>query len=359
MRALKLISAVALVMAVTGTAGAVTINNLPAGWDYLKSRNEDMGSAYVVDGLADGHTFAFDPTGLPGDFSGHVVSGLLDGVAASMTVHKVGAVGAIGREDSWGIALLYQISSGQVNQPPGTPGTIVGFKGTPGIIYDNSAGDKSTWYTAMFYGGVDTWVVQTAGNGANGIPVGQQSQTVSTANMKVDLYAVDASAIDGALVGAAKDSVNLADYVSASRTAADKYVGWTGNTIGGTLLVSGVNDYHQSTVVVDASGNILSNSKDATTAYFTINPGGYWNGVNPATGLPYLDSNALIPPTGLPADDLWFQWTLDTGQRGWTVHSDDIGGAFNSVPEPLTMLGVFLGVGGMGGYLRRRSKAVA
>jgi len=353
MRALKLITAVALVMVVTGTTWAVTVPTLPSNFIYDKSRNEDFGSTYVVAGLNPGDQFIFDPTGLPGDGSSHSVTGTLNGTAGvTRSVQKYGALGAIGNEDSWGIALMYQLAPGHLNNP-GSNGSIVGFVGPN--TYDNSAGTQGTWLTAMFHGGVDTHVIQVAGNDVNGIPTGQQSQTVSTKGLQFELYAVDRTAIEavyGTLASNSIDATNLVNYVAANRTAANEYVGWTGNTIAGSvLLVDGNSDYHQSTVVIDSLGAVVSNSLDATNAYFDVlaSGAGLWDTV-------LGQSDQLLTPTGTTTN-LWFQWTLANGQRGWDIHSDDIGGGF-SVPEPVTILGLTLGVGGLGGYLRRRFQAV-
>jgi len=349
MRAWKLISAVALVMVVTGTTWAITVPPLPGGVDYLKSRNADNGSTYVVAGLDPGDSFSFNPTGLPGNGTPTAVLGNLNGSPATRTVQKFQAPGAIGNEDSWGIALLYQIAPGHISNP-GSNGTIIGFNGP--IVYDNSAGTQSTWCTTMFHSGVDISVNVLAGNGSNGIPTGQLKETISTSGLKFELYAVDAAAIDAALAGAVKDSVNLADYVPASRLAIDKYKGWTGNTIGGVLLADGTSDYFQSTVVVDATGAVVSNSLDASTVYFNINAAGagLWD-------YTWGTQDKLLTPDGI-ATNAWFQWTLDSGQRGWNVHSDDVGGAVAAVPEPVTILGVILGIGGLGGYIRRRFQTV-
>jgi hypothetical protein len=348
MKNVKYLLVLGVVLSWGVSAWAVTVPDLPAGYDYLKSRNADNGSTYVVSGLNPGDTFSFTNTALPNGVP-TVVAGNLNGAPANATVTKFGALGAVQGEDSWGIALMYQIAAGHLNNP-GSDGSIVGFTGPIG--YDNSAGTQDTWLTAMFHSGVDTQVVVTLGNGTNGIPSGQQKETITTAGLKTELYAVDAAAIDANLAGAPKDSVNLADFIPASRTAVDQYQGWTGNTLpaaNSVLLGTGTSDYFQSTVVVDGSGVIVSNSLDASTVYFDVPAAGpgIWN-------VSWGTSDQLLTPLGDPTN-LWFQWTLDSGQRGWSVHSSDLGGAF-AVPEPFTMTSVFLAVAGIGGYIRRRRK---
>jgi len=344
-------------MAVTGTAWAVTVPGLPSGFVYTKSRNEDTGSTYVVSGLAAGDTFSFDASTLVGGVNVGV-SGLLNNVPTALTVTKYQANGALDAdgtgpgtrlEDTWGIALVYHINSGNLTNP-GIPGSIVGSNGGT-AIYDNSFGAQGTWLTAMFHSAVDGQVVTTMGNGANGIPTGFQAQTVSSSGMQFELWAVDAALMVPTGTGAGtKDSVNLVDY--GSRVDLDTYTGWTGDTLAGSvLLLDGtLATYAQSTVVVsNSTGQIVSNSKDASTIYFDVDPtgSGAWN---QSLGM----SDELLDMMNNPTN-IWFQWTLASGQRGWNIHSDDIGGAF-AIPEPLTMLGVFFGIGGVGKYIRRRMK---
>jgi hypothetical protein len=369
MRALKLIAVVALVMVVTGTTWAVTVPGLPGGTDaggnaifvYDKSRNADMGSTYVVTKdaaglvpLTAGDEFNFAPTTTLNDGAIHGVSGTYNSVGGTtLFVRKFGATGGADlgggvKEDDWGIALMYQLASGHLANP-GSNGSIVSFGpqvGAGSIVYDNSAGTQGTWITAMFHSGVDISVdvIQGAGTAVNGIPVGMEKQTATTAGLKAEVYAVDASALDPL-----KDSVNLTDYALARRSAIDQYTGWTGNTVAAAnevLLFKADANYQQSTVVVNASGVIVSSSLDTASDYMNVNTAlGLWG--------PMLNSNQLKTPDGV-LSDVWFQWTLDSGARGWDIHSNDIGGADAFVPEPVTIMGVILGLGGLGGYIRRR-----
>ena len=81
---------------------------------------------------------------------------------------------------------------------------------------------------------------------------------------------------------------------------------------------------------------------------------------------PHIDSNFFI--SSIPGVTADVRVELDTelnnpnllGPAGWTpvgnwtVTSNDESEAIYIVPEPLTMLGMFLGLGGLGRYLRRR-----
>jgi len=293
------------------------------------------------------------------------IAGTLNGAPAVRTVTKFQAPGALDAdgtgpgtrlEDTWGIALLYQIAPGNVVSPS-SPGTIVSFTGPIG--YDNSAGTQGTWLTAMFHGGVDTAVVVTQGNGVlpgqNGIPVGQQRDQTTVSGLSLELWAVDASLMvpTGSTPGT-KDSVNLVDYVPGNRVDLDTYTGWTGDTLAGSvLLVKATNQFAGTSIIIDAAGNFVSNPTNASTFYFDIAKADASASWNPLVGGP---PDKLLDPLaapGVPNTNAWFQYTLDTGQRNWNVHSDDVGGVF-AIPEPVTILGVILSVGGIGGYIRRR-----
>lgn len=309
---------------------AVTIPSLPNGTLYIKSRNQDSGTTYVDTNLGAGAT----ETLTPADFN---------------TASRVSfaSPGAIGGEDTWGLDLVYQIAPGVITNPASN-GTQVDYVGP--IIYDNSAGTQSTWLVAIFYGGTDTSVILTGGNGTNGIPTGDYKQTTETSGVNFKLYAVDQTNL-----GAARDSVGLLPFVAANHTSDDTYVGWTDATAltGATLLLEGTSDYFAATAVIDGTGHVVGNPDNATVAYFDIPAGGagLWN---PILGA----SDELLTPGGTPTN-LYFQWTIGNSSNGWVAKSDDVGGAVATIPEPLTMLGLFLGVGGVGGYLRRRSRVVA
>ena len=66
-------------------------------------------------------------------------------------------------------------------------------------------------------------------------------------------------------------------------------------------------------------------------------------------------SSGYAVPAGLSADfEIRFNIDpSDTGAPPWGAVSDDPV-KFGIIPEPVTMLGVFLAVGSLGGYLRRR-----
>jgi hypothetical protein len=316
--------------------------------------------------------FSFDPATLVGGVP-TLISGTLNPGPTQTTVNRTvtkhqapGALaststGVAGRlEDSWGIALLYQVAQGNLANP-GSPGSQVGFTGPIG--YDNSAGTQGTWLNAVFYGGVDIQVVVTQGNGLglgqNGIAVGQQRAQSLTEGLQFKMWAVDSATMvaTGSTPGT-KDSVNLVDYVPGNRVDLDTYTGWTGDTLAGSvLLVSATQKFFQSSIVVDPSFTIVSNPNDASTLYWDIDKTNLAAGWNPIIGGDPDMLTSLDGVGGVFDTNFWAQYTLDVGQRGWNVHSNDIAGFYALVPEPVTILGVILGVGSLGGYIRRRFHA--
>ena len=54
--------------------------------------------------------------------------------------------------------------------------------------------------------------------------------------------------------------------------------------------------------------------------------------------------------------DVWLAVDIDPDNRSWQGKSNDDGG-FGVIPEPLTMLGVCMGIGGLGQYIRKRRMA--
>lgn len=342
MKLFKILAIAGLMLAVTGTAGAVT---LPTGFIAWNARNQDNGTTYTYTGLAPGATITFAATSSDPNVHRFLA-------ADGKVIPGSGSPGV--KEDSWGIALIYSIAPGALTNP-GDDGSIVENTGAPATYTLNST--SGTWLTAMFHGGSDTMVTITAGSGSvasggNGIAVGNFSETIQLDHLQFELFAVDFSNLSSAS-GPVSDQT-LVQESSARHTAADQYVGWTHDAAGnplGTLMLTGSSNYFASTVVVNGgSGAIVGASIDATTAYFDVPAAGpgLWNPILGAT-------DELLTPSGDPSN-IWFQWTLINSTRGWAVKSNDAGGTF-AIPEPLTMLGLFLGVTGLGGYIRRRTVA--
>ena len=78
----------------------------------------------------------------------------------------------------------------------------------------------------------------------------------------------------------------------------------------------------------------------------------YWGGSG------WLDTaNAWLADLGTDDPDIGLRVLANVDKQDFAVTIPGLGAA--PIPEPLTMLGVFLGVGGLGAYVRRRQKTEA
>jgi len=335
MRILKLIAAVGLVMAATGAAWAETIPYIPTGPVSMQSRNQDSGTTYTFTDFAslpDGYSVTFNPH-----------------VSIPSNVAVIACPGGVSGEDSWGIAVLYYMAHGQMTGL-GTPGSTV-TSDTPPEYYNNGTGSQATWLTSAFYGGTDVSVTLKK--------VGSLiAATIDGAGMKFKLYAVDKTALD-----VTSSQNDLVAFDASKRTAADAYTGWVGPSVGGTLLAEATNAfYHSSYGYNPATGHLLSTipGSGGQSSFNTT----YWQLDETQTTLPwnvYFGTNGIRndfqDPAGNQAD-VYFTWGLQDSPQGWTAKSQDFGGTDSLVvPEPLTFVGAFLGITGLGGYIRRRMHA--
>jgi len=312
-----------LVLAVTSAALAVTAP--PPGispFTSVQSRNQDNGTSYSgpVDGIA------HDPN------------------EAGIT--KTPARGTIGHEDNWGIFAVHLLSKGALG------GDGIAITPDVPVIFSNGDGSNTTWLVGMFYGGVDQSVQ------FNNPDAGHVSAfEVLSRGTQFDLYAVDPTKL-----AAGANMLNLMSFSAANRTGAAQYTGWVdpNTTSGATFLMHGTSQYNQ--FIGQATAALKFDG--LTNIYFDVDP----NFVNPLTGTTgawasIAQSNHFPTPKIFAGDpdpnahlsDIFLTFTDQASQQGWDTFSSDQGGWANAaVPEPLTMIGLFLGVGGLGRYLRRR-----
>lgn len=334
MRVIKLLGVAVLVLAVSEAAWAITLPTYSLGTVQVKSRNQDNGSAYFIN---DPEAFA---TGGVGGTSLFGVALDPDNLPASVTQLK--PLGAVPQEnsqeleDTWGILHLYFIKQGEL------VGANTQVAGTPGALaWDNSNGGEDTWIVGIFYGGNDTSVTFNNTNNATAL-------NIDTVGVKFELWAVDKAALSASAVAnnvGPIDPENLVDFDALNRTADNRYAGWVDGV--GIKLVSG--ESTEFTFDGTISNNGLS-FDGQTTAYFDIDendPTGLWNAAWGSTPqLVSLVNNVL--------SDAYFTWDLGVSNRDWNVASTDLGGVSAVIPEPLTMIGLVLAVGSVGGYIRRR-----
>jgi hypothetical protein len=315
----------AFVLAGAGTAQALSVPGIAGGPTFFANRNVDNGTAYIP-------TVDFDRYGEVIDLT---QAGALD------NIQTFGPDGAVNGEDTWGLFIMYRISDGIVN----TEG-LIDDSGFP-TYYDNSPGDEDTWLVGMFYGGNDYQIkIDT--------PAADQLSTfeVWSEGVHAELWAVEASDLDLGVPdgdGVFPGGELVRPFDENDRLAANEYAGWLDATTkaNGAKLFTATSTHFKFTGSVDADGKFTGDS----VSYWDIDEtdaSGLWNG---SWGL----SNFFTDPDGNTAD-IYTSWELIAGTT-WDTVSRDFGGVNVVVPEPVTMLGMFLAVGSLGGYIRKRRMA--
>jgi len=298
---LKVVVIVGLLLAMSGMAGAIPLQQGPL---IFKTYNYEVSAAYS----GPAGTYFRDANG---NFPG-------------LTKVHTGPVQA--NEDTWGLLYITQLFT--ETPPPALPGPGGVF--IPDIAPYFTSGTDNHYILGMFYGGQDQVVIIDP-NGA---------QHIGISDLKFNLYDVT-----GPIANPASLDPN-------DRVNPDTFPGWNDS---GTLLVTGTeysNTFNGTTGVGPiGSGDVYLNC-DATGTWGPLLVNGNWwinNDGNDLLGNP-LGGNS----------DIWQTWHFNAGQNqiGPWIWSQDSGEAF-VVPEPLTMLGVCLGITGLGGYIRNRKLARA
>jgi len=255
-------------------------------------------------------------------------------------------------EDFWGVIQIQEI----IADPGGT-------------VFWSGAVDPQTEIVGLLYGGVDTYVAIDPATGV---------QTVSAAGLFLDLYAQPKGTFDETLG-------------SAGRVAFDKYEG-VGYDAAGVLIpgadlllaLESTDDKApaDATLASDIDGD--GDPDGDFTATFTPNPpplgagtgesslfwdivGGTWGPVPPPHSEEEVACHYEVEQFYFPNRDPRFGSSqfgdMHSGQdfdpaahgpSDWIVTSDDPTRGFHYIPEPVTLVGAFLGIATLGGYLRRR-----
>ena len=239
-------------------------------------------------------------------------------------IHKPAS--AIGDEDSWGIFHVTTIWHGEMN-PGGTD-----------IIQE----DPPYWEIAS-----DPGYLQ-------GIFWGIQDQRVEIYGP--DLVRIYSTGLEFELWDTT-DGGTGDDYLPSDRTALNRLPGWVDGT--GELEIAGEGAWYRYIGDADPSG-----IDGQTLVYLDVESGAWLDPVYPGDpyglqevwtitqgdidGLFDTSKEYEIYQTWSVVGDLTEPWTRsEDAARGWYV----------PVPEPVTMLGLFLGIGGLTGYVRRRRTA--
>lgn len=332
MHAWRIVAAVGLVLALSGSAWAVTVPSFAGTGDVLNgfmaghfyTRDREQSTAYLG---ADGAYSAVNPTAA---FTGPGSLTEIHPAGAFMTRSGTGG----GLEDVWGIFALRVLDAGAMFSP-GTPFADIFRKLPVDVSYEwadmTNAMTGDTALVGVFYDGWTNSVVLGGG--------GTTLETRST-GIKFELWAVDKAAVN--LEGGSQGPHFDANW----RTAANRYTTWV--TGGGTLLLSGTSTFNRFVgTQLSSDPNALAFDGSSVT-YFDVPTGGpgLWNKLI-GPGNYYTDPNGGIA-------DIKLTYDIDPGLNGWAVNSHDDGGFTFAVPEPLTVLGVLVSVGSLGRYIRRR-----
>ena len=297
-RYLALLTALGLILAVTGTAEAASVPAPTAPTWWWKANNWGMGTVYKADpGTYDRDDFTvWDGVGLP--------------PAEPWKILPTAAHSA--DEDSWGLVDVKEMYKGD-DQPQIGVGEA--------LPYWSSNEDE--FVVAMFYGAKDTQI------------------TINddlTWDVLADDFKVEVWAIDGA-----PDPYPPSSDADTARTDENRYTGWVDGT--GTKLLYAESVFFEFTSSAQAPG-----VEGEATVYLDVDPLATewaWN---------YCVGSKNWYDWAKPGADMYVSWrTSATELDGWTVEtSDEISGG--QIPEPLSLAGLFMGVCGIGTYLRKRSR---
>lgn len=313
MKYAKLIAVAALILAISSSAQAISYRMSYSGPTRWIITNWDMGPIY-------------DTTQIPHNVV-HDGAATLDGFA------QYDAPGRIGNEDNWGIFRVQQIL------------TDDGFSDTLWLH-----GDNNRELVGMFYGGVDNALYIDPSN---------SQQTIQTNDWSIDTYEQDHGTLTNALIAAGSGGrVDLDTYKGVGTDAA-------GNALANAELVlegvstTGVAQLAGSTGPAEGRATFTATSSTTglggTDMYIDV-VGGTWQ-----DGLQFkYETEGYFYPPSLEGDMLMeiVAHPNNVPVGDWTVITDGpVRNYAQVIPEPITMLAVFGGIVGLGGYIRKRRMA--
>lgn len=343
MRTLKLCMAVGLILSLSGAAWAVTVPTPDSGWVFLEMTDKTNGTSYAA-----GVTGTWTRSNPEDSFTGPGV--LTPTKSPDAWDHDPDGTPNNGdewTEDTWGVFGIMKMRQGDPdpNVLPTDVGPLIG-----GNISYEWTSTADTGLVGMFYGGWDYEVQITDAT--------LDAFIVKAHDVKFDLWAVDTSKLLANEGGSVTVDYEGPLFEADRRKAEDRYADWIDDADG-----TKVHLLHAESHSFVFSGDLLA--------------GGNFQG----TGEHYWDFDANYGDgSGTPGNPAWnYAWGVHVGQltdaniggltdfftdldidptdtRDWmSSSSDDCGGWI--IPEPLTVIGAFMGIGSLGAYIRKRRMA--
>jgi len=320
-----------------GSTGAFPSARAYTGPIVLQLGSADWGTSYE----GDSDTYTWDGTTWVPDTSGN-----------NLTVHP--AQGHIAGEDTWGWFAVNAIYEGEVLTPHENIGQAVG---SPALWSSSSTDGKEL--IGMFWGEKDTVVVLEA----SGL------FSVEGSGFKFAIWEQDA----GSFAAANPFSATNTPFNSVHRGANPWDFTGIGDDASSVLWASGIGQTGfagtiASTTFTTSFNPLLTvGSKGQGNATLSIQEFAAGEGpTGTGTANDYLNTDYFISPVTGETGDITLQFTTtsinpfneprDNPLKDATVSNNDPA-AVNFVPEPITMLGLLIGVGSVGGYIRRRRQA--
>jgi hypothetical protein len=322
MKYLKWMIVAGMVLVATTPALAFTFNKPYQGPVFFKIANFDMGTTYPI--LPVGSTW-----GGTGANAADVPT--LDGIAGKTQATGTRALGAFGDtlDDTWGIARVSEIDD-NLGLPLWTPALT------------------GTELTILFYGEQDIYLEQTDAT----------DQVIAGVGLHFDMYEEaipSATSFDPSAGSAGRDGPG-----TGYTTVTEGTLVLAGSSVAGHIRTPGDKGGTNTEFEVDVNASALlfggvTGTIGSGVSFFEIT-GGTQSGMFLPGAFTPLAPNIGLPGVKNAGVRLDFTTIIPPNVSDWLVRSNDPA-QLEAIPEPVTMLGLVMGLGGLGAYLRRRRTA--
>jgi hypothetical protein len=336
MKLLSVLLVSALVLTFSGTSQAVTFHQGPG---IFKTWNNEIGTTYFG-GEAGKLYFIDDSTTVYTEEYGGISKGAGDGLISDLGIVRPDGLEA--GEDSYGIFNITSIWDGDILPTDsrfgdGSDASDLGnnINSAAGGLYwyeGIDTGDGAEYLRGMFYGAEDVLVECIVPN---------KEYKIWSVDGEFDVYEI--------LDDAAYNPAIEAGYDPTARTGTDEFPDWF-DKAADELIMAGSIDYQrfQTDTLVDPN-QILFDGQ--TEVLLSVTDGSL------ITTLTWFEDWWQGPDVDQGMSDIWQTWNIGDPyvlSNGWTASEDSARFYYQVVPEPITMLGVCLGIGGLTNYMRKR-----